>query len=75
MLNDKKATELFSKSIDGELTEVEATQLEAHLSNSEAAKAFAELAKTIDKSIVKNSGISDSNLGESALSQDAKNRM
>ena len=50
MLNDKKATELFSKSLDGELTEGEATQLEAHLSNSEAAKAFTELAKTIDKS-------------------------
>jgi len=75
MLNDKKATELFSKSLDGELTDGEATQLEAHLSNSEAAKAFAELAKTIDKSIVENSGISDSSLGESALSQDAKNRM
>ncbi|MDC0311305.1 protein kinase [bacterium] len=75
MLNDKKATELFSKSLDGGLTEGEATQLEAHLSNSEAAKAFTELAKTIDKSIVENSGISDSSLGESALSQDAKNRM
>ncbi|MDA7910121.1 serine/threonine protein kinase [bacterium] len=75
MLNDKKATELFSKSIDGELTETESNQLEVHLSNSEAAKAFAVLAKTIDKSIVENSGISESGDGDSALSQDAKNRM
>ncbi len=75
MLNDKKATELFSKSMDGELSETESAQLESHLSNSEAAKAFAELAKTIDKSVAENSGATDSRPGESGLSQDAKKRM
>ena len=38
-------------------------------------KAFAELAKTIDRSIIENSSIDTASCGESGLSQDAKNRM
>lgn len=77
MPNDKKITELISKSLHGQLTAIEASEVDEHLKRDENAKTFAALSEIIQKSAI--------GLGELAeqgdpsispgLSADAKKRL
>ena len=50
MLNDRKASELISRSFRGELTEEEARQVDEHIASNSQSEAFAKISRVIQNS-------------------------
>lgn len=77
MLNDKKASELISKSLAGRLSKDEASEMDKQLENNDELRAYAKLSAAIHESVVEFGTMATS--GDEAagpgLSQEAKSRL
>jgi serine/threonine protein kinase len=77
MLNDKKAIELLSKSLQGRLSTDEAAAVDEHLKNNEESRAYAKLSEVIQSSVAELGSLAergDASAGP-GLSNEAKIRL